>query len=217
MNLILCCGNAALLKRWASALQEGFATYQATTLQDLRILVGQQIVFDLLLVHASQVDRDIVAYIRERKPGCKLFILADRPDEEEGIRYLRLGVVGYANSYMGAERLQEAVRAIASGSVWINQQLMQRLIAGVAPPGQQPQPARAEITTQRLLASLTNREQQIAHLVATGHANLEIAAHLGITERTVKAHLGAIYAKTSTKGRLSLALLVQNNKGPASE
>lgn len=217
MNLILCCGNAALLKRWTTALQQGFATYQATTLQDLRILVGQQIIFDLLLVHASQVDREIVAYIRERKPGCKLFILADRPDEEEGVSYLRLGVVGYANSYMGAERLQEAIRAIASGSVWINQQLMQRLIAGVAPSSQQSGTALPESSPPHILTCLTNREQQIAHLVATGHANLEIAAHLGITERTVKAHLGAIYAKTSTKGRLGLALLIQNNKGPAGE
>lgn len=217
MNLILCCGNAALLKRWSAALVEGYATYQVTTLQDLRILVSQQIVFDLLLVHASQVDRDIVAYIRERKPGCKLFILADRPDEEEGVVYLRQGVVGYANSYISTERLQEAVRAIASGSVWINQQLMQRLIAGAAPLHQQPHPTRTESSTHQALTSLTNREQQIAHLVAAGHSNLEVAEHLGITERTVKAHLGAVYAKTSTKGRLGLALLVRNNKGPVNE
>jgi len=140
MNLILCCGNAALLKRWVSSLQEGFATYQATTLQDLRILVGQQIIFDILLVHASHVDRDIVVYIRERKPGCKLFILADRPDEEEGIRYLRLGVVGYANSYMGAERLQEAVRAIVLHSHGRRHQVSASIGIALFPlHGEQPQ------------------------------------------------------------------------------
>lgn len=213
MNLILCCGNAALLKRWTTVLQQGFATYQATTLQDLRILVGQQIVFDILLVHASQVDREIVAYIRERKPGCKLFILADRPDEEEGVSYLHLGVVGYANSYIGAERLQEAVRAIASGSVWINQQLMQRLVAGAAPPSHQQQHLLPQGVAPQTLATLTNREQQIAELVAVGLSNLDIAEQLAITERTVKAHLGAIYAKTSTKGRLGLALLVNRQQG----
>ena len=216
MNMILCCGNAALLRRWVSSLQEGFATYQTTTLQDLRILVGQQIVFDILLVHASQVDREIVAYIRERKPGCKLFILADRPDEEEGVNYLRLGVVGYANSYIGAERLQEAMRAIASGSVWINQQLMQRLISTSAPPRPEEElPQQVEAPAKAL--PLSNREHQIATLVAAGLSNLEIAERLGITERTVKAHLGSIYAKTSTKGRLALALLVRQNKGPACE
>ena len=48
-------------------------------------------------------------------------------------------------------------------------------------------------------------------LVAEGNHNNEIAAELGITERTVKAHLSAVYVKTHTKGRLNLALLI--NKG----
>ncbi len=209
MNLILCCGNAALLKRWVSSLQEGFATYQATTLQDLRILVGQQIIFDILLVHASQVDREIIAYIRERKPGCKLFILADRPDEEEGVSYLRLGVVGYANSYIGAERLQEAVRAIASGSVWINQQLMQRLMSAATVQKSGKTEGAPRKTPHKLLDQLSSREEQIARLVGGGLSNLAIANQLGISERTVKAHLSAIYAKTSTQGRLALALLLR--------
>lgn len=209
MNLILCCGNAVLLKRWSLALQELFTTYQVTTLQDLRILVGQQIVFDILLVHAAQVDRDIVAYIRERKPGCKLFILADRPDEDEGVAYLRLGVIGYANSYISAERLQEAVRAIASGAVWINQQLMQRLIAAttVQKSGKNEETRSATLPT--ILDHLSAREAQIAHLVGAGLSNVAIAEQLHITERTVKAHLTAIYAKTDIKGRFGLALLVQ--------
>lgn len=209
MNLILCCGNQGLLKRWGVALQEGFATYQATTLQDLRILVGQQIVFDLLLVHASQVDRDIVAYIRERKPSCKLFILADRPDEDEGVSYLRLGVVGYANSYISAERLQEAVRAIALGSVWINQQLMQRLISTPIVRKSGNSDVGTVRTRNKLLEHLSSREIQIARLVGEGMTNLAIAEELGITERTVKAHLSAVYAKTATTGRLGLALLMQ--------
>ena len=49
--------------------------------------------------------------------------------------------------------------------------------------------------------------------MAEGLSNLEIAERLGITERTVKAHLGAIYAKTSTRGRLGLALLVNQPGG----
>ena len=45
--------------------------------------------------------------------------------------------------------------------------------------------------------------------MAQGLSNSEIAIQLDITERTVKAHLGAVYAKTSTKGRLALALLMR--------
>lgn len=61
------------------------------------------------------------------------------------------------------------------------------------------------------LDSLTKREREIANLIAQGQSNLEIAANLNITERTVKAHLSSIYEKTGTGSRLNLALLI--NRG----
>lgn len=236
MNLILCCGNASLQDRWLAALSSHYTVYQAATLQDLSILVQKKIAFELLFVHRSLVDLETVAYIRTRQPVCKLFILSDRPDDSEGLDFIRLGVVGYANSYIGAERLQEAARTVATGSVWINQQLMQRLIAESAPmkqekselipkqeerrqgdrrQGDRRQQERRQLERRQLLSSLSDREYQIAGLVAQGLSNLEIAEQLGITDRTVKAHLGAIYAKTSTRGRLDLALRI--NKTPVSE
>lgn len=215
MNLILCCGNTSLQERWLSALGASYTVYQAATLQDLSILVRQSISFDLLFVHRSLVDLETVAYIRNRQPACKLFILSDRPDDTEGLDFIRLGVVGYANSYISAERLQEATRTVATGSVWINQQLMQRLIAESAPAKQGGEKMIKEEERRQLLRSLSDREYQIAGLVAQGLSNLEIAEQLGITDRTVKAHLGAIYTKTSTRGRLDLALRI--NKTPVSE
>ncbi len=213
MNLILCCGNATLRERWFSALHTHYATYQASSLEDLRTLVAQQRSFDLLFVHRILVDPEIVAYIRNRRPLCKLFILSDRPDDEEGLAFVRQGVIGYANSYIGAERLQEAAHAVASGSVWINQQLMQRLIAQSSTTQRQRQDTGLETGRRQALRALSDREYQIALLVAEGLSNLEIAEQLAIAERTVKAHLGAVYAKTATRGRLGLALLV--NQTPA--
>lgn len=217
MNLILCCGNNSLRERWLSALDSLYTVYQAATLQSLTILVRQQISFDLLFVHRSLVDLEITTYIRKSLPACKLFILSDRPDETEGLDFIRLGVIGYANSYIGAERLQEAARTVTSGSVWINQQLMQRLIAESLPEKRQQNPAVREEEKRQMLRDLSDREYQIAGLVAQGLSNLEIAEQLGITDRTVKAHLGAIYAKTSTRGRLSLALLVNQASAPTTK
>jgi DNA-binding NarL/FixJ family response regulator len=219
MNAILCCGNLALLTRWRTALEADFTVYQVTALQDLRTLVGQRIAFDLLLVHHTLVDAEAIAYIRGRMPNCRLFILSDRPDEDEGLPLLRQGVVGYANSYIGPERLREAARAVATGAVWVSQQLMRQLIAGIGsakPAGEAKQPA-AGADRLRPLTVLSNREYEIARLVAQGLSNQEVADQLGITERTVKAHLGAIYAKTATRSRLALALLFnrQDRSGQA--
>ena len=169
--------------------------------------------FDLLFLHRPLVDKEIIAYIRAKLPQCKLFVLSDRPDEDDGIGFLRLGVVGYANSYSSAARLREAAHAIASGSVWVNQQVMQRLILGMAPPAADDGSTKkqGQHDTPLLLHQLTKREDQIARLVAGGLSNLAIAEQLGITERTVKAHLSTIYSKTATTGRLGLALLVNQS------
>ena len=66
------------------------------------------------------------------------------------------------------------------------------------------------------MAKLTKAERQIAEFVARGQSNLEIAADLHITERTVKAHLTSIYSKTKTGNRLNLALLINLGKSPQS-
>ena len=206
MNVILCSATSALRERWHAALGDHHTVYQATSLQDLGILARQQIAFDLLLLHRPLVDAEVVTYIRRSVSACRLFLLSDRPDVSEGLAFLRLGIVAYANSYMSDARLREAVRTVDAGGVWINQQLMQHLITQTVPA--EPPEKNGGSTLRQPLCTLSNREYQIAGLVAKGLSNLEIAERLGITERTVKAHLGAIYAKTATRGRLGLALLV---------
>ena len=213
MNLILCCAQTGLRARWLAALEGDYTTYQAADLQDLGLLVQNRTSFDLLFLHRPLVDNAIIAYIRAKLPQCKLFVLSDRPDEDDGIGFLRLGVVGYANSYSSGARLREAAHAIASGSVWVNQQVMQRLILAMTPlqADDGTEKKQRQHDTPPLLHQLTKREDQIARLVAGGLSNLAIAERLGITERTVKAHLSSMYSKTSTTGRLGLALLVKQS------
>ena len=55
---------------------------------------------------------------------------------------------------------------------------------------------------------LTAREREIALQIGGGSSNKTIAQRLGITERTVKAHLGSAFAKLGVHDRLQLALLV---------
>ena len=214
MNLILCCAQTGLRERWFAALESDYTVYQTAGLQDLGILVQNRTSFDLLFLHRPLVNKEIIAYIRGKLPLCKVFVLSDRPDEDDGIGFLRLGVVGFANSYSSGERLREAAHTIASGSVWVNQQVMQRLILAMTPPAADDgtEKKQGQHDTPPLLHQLTKREDQIARLVAAGLSNLAIAERLGITERTVKAHLSSMYSKTSTTGRLGLALLVHQGR-----
>ena len=133
----------------------------------------------------------------------KLFILSDRPNNQEGIRCLKAGCSGYSNTYIGAARLELAVRSIRSGLVWTGTSLLQHLLHNVEDEeGDEPENQGQQ---QEISDRLSKRELQIASLVAEGLQNREIADRLGITERTVKAHLSSVYSKTGASNRISLA------------
>jgi DNA-binding NarL/FixJ family response regulator len=168
-----------------------------------RVLKNNSI--DLTMLHRSMINEQQITDMISAQKGTKVFVLSDRPNNEEGISCLRLGCVGYANSYIAHPRLNLAVQAVGSGLIWTGSSLMQHMIqassAGIKnmEDGETGRPA--------LLAKLSKREYQVAALVAEGLQNSEVAQRLDITERTVKAHLSSSYAKTSTQSRLGLARL----------
>jgi two-component system, NarL family, nitrate/nitrite response regulator NarL len=207
MKLLLGSANRLVLKRWENLLEGGHRVQRAESLNELKQMSVRG-GYDLIFVHRSMVDRELLSQLLSATPENRFFLLSDRPDEDEGLDFLKRGIVGYGNTYMSQLRLLEAIKSISNGSVWVGQRIMQRLIAEVHARSKEDERRQEE---KPGLASLTLREKQISGLVAKGKSNLEIAFALNITERTVKAHLTSIYEKTGTGSRLSLALLV--NRG----
>jgi DNA-binding NarL/FixJ family response regulator len=206
MPILLNSANDLVMQRWMDLLQDKYELDQADSLKKLKKLCVEE-KFDLFLLHRPLVDPESFIEIRRLNPLGRIFLLSDQPNEEEGLTFLKLGIVGYANTYISPERLAEAVRVISSGAVWLGQKVMQRLILDSYSKAKE----KAVSHSRKKLESLTKRELQIANLIAEGQSNLEIAANLKITERTVKAHLSSIYEKTKTGSRLNLALLI--NRG----
>jgi two-component system nitrate/nitrite response regulator NarL len=206
MVILLSSTNDSVLNRWEDLLAGQYELEKADSLKRLKSCCAVN-TFSLILLHRSLVDITTFTDIRRQYPMVRIFLLSDQPNEDEGLTFLKLGIVGYANTFISAERLLEAVRIISSGAVWLGQKVMQRLILDSYARAKEE----AVINSEQKLASLTKRELEIANLVAQGNSNLEIAANLDITERTVKAHLSSIYEKTKTGSRLNLALLVNRS------
>jgi DNA-binding NarL/FixJ family response regulator len=203
MIILLSSANDSVIKRWEDLLVSNYELKQANTLRRLKSLCTEN-TFDLILIHRTLIDTDTFIDIRSATPLSRIFLLSDQPNDEEGLTFLKMGIVGYANTYISPERLTEAVRVIAGGAVWLGQKVMQRLILDSYARAKE----KAIADSEKLLAGLTKREREIAKLVGQGQSNLEIAANLNITERTVKAHLSSVYEKTKTGSRLNLALLI---------
>jgi DNA-binding NarL/FixJ family response regulator len=206
MTILLSSANKSVITRWESLLGGQYPLEQATLLRELKSRCTEKR-FDLILLHRPLVDMDAFSELRRAAPLSKFFLLSDQPNEEEGLAFLKLGIVGYGNTYISQVRLVEAVRVISGGAVWLGQKVIQQLIL------ESHSKAKEQVTpgSGQRLAGLTPAEHKVAKLVAQGQSNLEIAFNLKITERTVKAHLTSIYEKTKTGSRLSLALLI--NRG----
>lgn len=137
-----------------------------------------------------------------------LVVLSDMPGDEEAEACFAAAARGYANTHSVPALLGQIADVVTQGGLWIGESLMQRLLRGVAriPP---PAPIAQSGAWDE---SLTEREREVAQVVAAGASNKEIARELGITERTVKAHVGAVLDKLGVRDRLQLALLVNGHR-----
>ena len=105
--------------------------------------------------------------------------------------------------------LNKAVRAVCNGELWMPRTLITRIIEDlsgrpVSVDGADTDPAHSAVEC------LTPRELQVARMVHLGGNNKTIARELSISERTVKAHLSAIFRKLNIQNRLHLALFLND-------
>jgi DNA-binding NarL/FixJ family response regulator len=210
MAILLSSANSPVVTRWAGLLNERFETEKAQSLDELKTLCASR-KFDAILLHRMLIDMPAFSGLINTSPAARFFLLSDRPDEEDALLFLKLGIVGYGNTYISSPRLIEALGVITNGGVWLGQKIIQRLIMDTS--GNAKGDGEKD-TAGPAMAKLTKAERHIAEFIARGQSNLEIAANLNITERTVKAHLTSIYAKTKTGNRLNLALLINLGKSP---
>ncbi len=209
MDIVIYTPVEGLADRWSKILGSKYVILHAQDMAELEKLL-LRVHSELLVLHEKGLPYEKITVLRQKSPASRFFVLSDRPDEAKGLALLQLGVVGFGNSYMAEERLLAAVEVLLSGSVWMNQKIMQKLIMSLN-VGERVEDFSVKMDApDGPLAMLSNREFQIAQLVARGFSNMEIGAELGIVERTVKAHLSSIFSKVGVRGRLSLALLVND-------
>jgi two-component system, NarL family, nitrate/nitrite response regulator NarL len=148
----------------------------------------------------SQAAASSVAAVRAVNLQVPIVVLANVPEDEQGLAALAAGASGYCSALTLPAVLQQVASVVEHGGVWVGPQLMRRLMQGLA--------ARSEEVAPPALGILSQRERQVAEAVARGSTNKEIARVMGITERTVKAHLSSAFEKLGVRDRMQLSLLV---------
>jgi len=142
--------------------------------------------------------------LREEQPEIAIVILTTFNEDELMLRGLQAGARGYLLKDTGRSTLFDTIRAAARGETLLKPEIMARVLAQKSASAPKSKPAST--------FNLTEREFEVLESVARGERSKEVAAHLGISERTVKAHLASIYQKLGVDSRAA-AIAVAAQKG----
>ena len=130
--------------------------------------------------------------IGQRSPGSQVLVLTSFVDRDRVVEALDAGAIGYLLKDAGPAELIDGVRAAARGESPLD-----------------PRAARTMLSAQRAagpLESLTDREREVLGLVADGLPNKQIARRLGISEKTVKAHLTSAFRTIGVDDRVQAGI-----------
>jgi DNA-binding NarL/FixJ family response regulator len=150
---------------------------------------------DLILMDVSMPGMDGIAATREilrRRPSTRTVMLTSYAEDETVMAALDAGAIGYLLKDAEPEELVRAVRAAALGESPLAPRAARAVLAsrnGRSPAGQ-----------------ITPREGEVLDLVGEGLANKQIARRLGISEKTVKAHLTSVFQRIGVLSRTEAAI-----------
>ena len=137
---------------------------------------------------------EAVRRIRASDPQARVIVLTTYDTDEDISRALKAGAKAYVLKDISAEALVSCIHDVLAGKTYLAPAAAAKLAEGVT------------------RVQLTPRELSALRLMADGKANKEIASELGISERTVKTHLGHLFEKLGATSRTE-ALRVATRRG----
>ena len=156
---------------------------------------------DVVLMDVRMPDTngiEATSRILKMRPETKILMLTVVDEQATLLRALLAGAKGYlVYGRFTPEELVKAIRVIAAGGSVAIPPLAQPLLENIESHLSEVK----DISEMESLEPLTAREKEILGLIAVGRGNREIAASLGIEEKTVKNHINNIYSKLQIKSR----------------
>lgn len=147
---------------------------------------------DLKLPGMSGVEA--IRVLRQRRGDVKVLVLTTYDGDEDIYQALMAGAAAYIIKGMSHDLLLQGIRQVFQGKEYLPTEISRAV---------------EQRSTQE---DLSARERQVLSLIASGHSNRDIANQLGVTEGTVKCHVGVILSRLGVKDRTQ-AVIVAARRG----
>lgn len=203
--VLLLSADAVLRKQWLSIKNEEYQFDQAQTVEQ-GVSWAREHNQSLVMVDASMVKLNEPNWQQLfTNPDAHILVGSLSPSDPEGQKMIVAGAKAYFHAYSPVSVLNTILQQVHGGNIWVGQSLLSRLLSKVST---QLDASPLAPVAESWQENLTPREIEVAQRAALGHSNALIAEGLGITERTVRAHLSAVFEKLDVADRLMLALKV---------
>jgi NarL family two-component system response regulator LiaR len=153
---------------------------------------------DVVLMDLVMPEMDGIAATRQihaLSPSTKVIALTSFAEDDKVFPVIKAGASGYLLKDVSPSDLVRAIQAVHRGEAHLHPEIAKKLMDELADRARRPIPS-----------GLTEREQEVLHLIARGLSNREIARELGISEKTVKTYVGNILSKLHLADRTQAAI-----------
>jgi DNA-binding NarL/FixJ family response regulator len=164
---------------------------------------------DVVLMDIRMAGMDGItatAALRRLAAPPQVIVLTTFQADEQVLSALRAGASGFLVKDTPPTDIIAAVRRVATGEAILSPSVTRTLLTHLGDPAADD---RRRAAAERL-ATLTDRELEVARAVGTGASNAEVAATLFMSEATVKAHVSRLFSKLAVTNRVQIAILVHD-------
>jgi two-component system, NarL family, response regulator LiaR len=191
-----------------AVVREGLRTF--LELQEGMEVVGEAEDGEQALTEAERLRPDVILMdlvmpvldgvgamreLRQKLPSCRVIVLTSFAEDDRLLPAIQAGAAGYLLKNVQPKELARAVRAAHAGDALLDPSIAARLVEAIAQPaGEEPRD------------ELTPREREVLELIGRGLSNKRIALELGVSEKTVKTHVGHLLHKLGVADRTQAAL-----------
>ena len=164
---------------------------------------------DVVLMDIRMAEMDGItatAALRRLDPPPQVIVLTTFQADELVMSALRAGASGFLVKDTPPAEIINAVRVVATGDAIISPSVTRTLLSHFTDADASERRRAAALR----LATLTDREREVAAAIGSGASNAEVAASLFMSEATVKAHVSRLFNKLDVASRVQIAILVHD-------
>ncbi|MCF6249803.1 MAG: response regulator transcription factor [Methylococcaceae bacterium] len=211
-NLIIASTSKGQMRPWLEVLSPQYPLIFSNNLEKI-FSEGEESLHDenILLI----VDAKLLNETYQLPLLCKYFnkviIVGEKFTSSQQIEFIYEGASGYSDKLIDKQLILRTVESVLNNEIWLKRQYIPQMLKEiVAKQSFAKKEEQSDNEINKTISILTQREREVVGHVYNGEENIVIAEQLNISDRTVKAHLSAIFRKLNVSGRFQLVVFLKD-------